>query len=72
VLVTCYDVGANFRRGSEPRDNKGPDILRAENDDDPEYREQRLEFLKRVFGDREGGVSSRQYKRALAAPPAAL
>lgn len=66
VLVTCYDVGANLRRGNEPRDSKGPDILRTENDDDPEYREQRREFLKRFFGSREGGVSSREYKHALA------
>jgi hypothetical protein len=65
VLVTCYDVGPNLRRGSEPRDSKGLDILRTENDDDPEYREQRREFLNRFFGDREGGVSSREYKRAL-------
>ena len=66
VLLACYDVGANLRRGSEPRDNSGPDILRTENDDDPEYREQRREFLKRFFGNREGGVSAREYKRALA------
>jgi len=72
VLLTCYDVGANLRRGNEPRDAKGPDILRTENDEDPEYREQRRELLKRFFGDREGGVSSREYKRALAEAPAAL
>ena len=66
VLVTCYDVGANLRRGSEPRDNKGPDILRAENDDNPEYREQHREFLRRFFGNREGGLSAREYKHALA------
>src|SRR6185437_10973663 len=66
VSLACYDVGANLRRGSERRDSKGPDILRTENDDDPEYREQRREFLKRFFGNREGGVSSREYKRALA------
>jgi photosystem II stability/assembly factor-like uncharacterized protein len=66
VLLACYNVGANLRRGSEPRDNRGPDILRTENDDDPEYREQRREFLKRFFGNREGGVSSREYKHALA------
>src|SRR5262252_4138247 len=66
VLLTCYDVGANLRRGNEPRDAKGPDILRTENDEDPEYREQRREFLKRFFGNREGGVSSREYKHALA------
>jgi len=66
MLLTCYDVGANLRRGIEPRNNKGPDILRAENDDDPEYREQHRDFLKRFFGDREGSVSSKEYKRALA------
>ena len=66
VSLACYDVGANLRRGSEPRENKGPDILRTENDDDPEYREQRREFLKRFFGDREGAVSSREYKQAVA------
>lgn len=66
VLVTCYDAGANLRRGSEPRESKGPDIFRTENDDDPEYREQRSEFLNRFFGNREGGVSAREYKRALA------
>jgi len=55
-----------LRRGSEPRENKGPDILRTENDDDPEYPEQRRAFLKRFFGDREGAVSSREYKQAVA------
>ena len=72
MLVTCYDVGANFWRGSEPRDNKGPDILGAENDDDPEYREQCREFLKRFFDNRGRGVSAREYKRMLAEAPAAL
>ena len=58
VLLTCYDVGANLRRGSEQNRSNGPDILRSENDDDPEYREQRREFLNRFFGNREGGVSA--------------
>ena len=72
VLLTCYDVGANLRRGNEPRDAKGPDILLAENHDDPQYREQLREFLNRLFGNRDGGVSSREYKRALAEVRAAL
>ena len=66
VLLTCYDVGANLRRGSEQNRSSGPDILRSENDDDPEYREQRREFLDRFFGNREGDVSASAYKRALA------
>jgi photosystem II stability/assembly factor-like uncharacterized protein len=76
VVLTCYNAGANARRGSEPRDSSGPDILRSENDDDPEYREQRREFLNRFLGNRPGGVSASAYKRALAAaralPPSPL
>ena len=60
MSARTYVAAANRGR------SKGPDILRTENDDDPEYREQRREFLKRFFGNREGGVSSREYKRALA------
>ncbi len=66
VLLTCYDVGANLRRGSEQNRSSGPDILRSENDDDPEYRERRREFLDRFFGNREGDVSASAYKRAVA------
>ena len=66
VLLTCYNVGANLRRGSEPRDSSGPDILRSENDEDPEYREQRREFLNRFLGNRPGGISARAYRRAVA------
>jgi photosystem II stability/assembly factor-like uncharacterized protein len=40
--------------------------LRSENDDDPEYREQRREFLSRFFGTGPEGVSASAYKRALA------
>ena len=54
VVLTCYDAGANLRRGSEQNRSSGPDILRSENDDDPEYREQRREFLDRFFGNRAG------------------
>ena len=66
VVLTCYNAGANLRRGNEENRGRGPDILRTENDDDPEYREQRREFLNRFFGNREGGVSASAYKRALA------
>src|SRR5262249_50369178 len=65
VSLTCYNVGANLRQGSEPKDTSGPDILRSENDDDPEYREQRLEFLNRFLGNPEGGISASAYKHAL-------
>ena len=58
VVLTCYDAGANLRRGSEQNRSSGPDILRSENDEDPEYREQRREFLDRFFGNRPGGVSA--------------
>jgi photosystem II stability/assembly factor-like uncharacterized protein len=40
--------------------------LRSEHDDDPEYREQRREFLSRFFGTGPEGVSATAYKRALA------
>jgi photosystem II stability/assembly factor-like uncharacterized protein len=40
--------------------------LRSEHDDDPEYREQRREFLSRFFGTGPEGVSASAYKRALA------
>ncbi len=66
VVLTCYNAGANLRRGSEENRSSGPDILRSENDDDPEYREQRREFLNRFFGNDSGGVSPSAYKRALA------
>jgi len=76
VLLARYDAGANLRRGNEQEDSSGPDILRTENDDDPDYREQRREFLDRFFGNRAGGVSARAYKRALsearALPPSPL
>jgi photosystem II stability/assembly factor-like uncharacterized protein len=61
----CYNAGANLRRGSEPNPGGGADILRSENDDDPEYREQRREFLSRFFGTGPEGVSPGAYKRAL-------
>jgi photosystem II stability/assembly factor-like uncharacterized protein len=76
VLLTCYSAGAKGRRGSEENRSSGPDILRTENDDDPEYREQRREFLNRFLGNGPGGVSASAYKRALAAaralPPSPL
>ena len=67
VVLTCYDAGANLRRGNEPKDLSGPDILRTENDDDdPDYREERREFLNRFFGTDANGVSPRAYKRGMA------
>ena len=66
VLLACYNAGANLRRGNEQNVSNGPDILRSENDDDPEYREQRREFLDRFLGNRPGGVSAAAYKTALA------
>jgi len=66
VVLTCYDAGANLRRGSEPDPGGGADILRTENDDDPEYREKRREFFKRFFGTGPGGISAEDYKRAVA------
>jgi photosystem II stability/assembly factor-like uncharacterized protein len=76
VVLTCYNAGANARRGSEENRSSGPDILRTENDDDPEYREQRREFLNRFLGNGPSSVSASAYKRALAAaralPPSPL
>src|SRR5256885_4423021 len=66
VVLTCYSAGAKARRGSEENRSSGPDILRTENDDDPEYREQRREFLNRFLGNRPGAVSASAYKKALA------
>ena len=73
VVLTCYNAGANLRRGNEPKDTSGPDILRTENDDDdPDYREERRQFLDRLFGTDANGVSPRAYKRALAEARALL
>ena len=58
VVLRCYNAGAKARRGSEENRSSGPDILRTENDDDPEYREQRREFLNRFFGNSSSGVSA--------------
>lgn len=66
VLLACYNAGANLRGGNEQNVSNGPDILRSENDDDPEYREQRREFLDRFLGNRPRGVSAAAYKTALA------
>jgi hypothetical protein len=66
VVLTCYNAGANARRGSEESRSSGPDILRTENDDDPEYREKRREFLDRFLGNGPGAVSASAYKRAMA------
>ena len=67
VVLTCYDAGANLRRGSiEQNRASEPDIFRSEHDEDPEYREQRREFLDRFLGNRPGSVSAAAYKRALA------
>jgi photosystem II stability/assembly factor-like uncharacterized protein len=66
MALICYNAGANLRRGSEPRDSSGPDILRTENDDDPEYRERRREFLNRFLGNHPESVPASAYKRALA------
>ena len=67
VVLTCYDAGANLRRGSvEQNRSSEPEIFRSELDEDPEYREQRREFLDRFLGNRPGSVSAAAYKRALA------
>jgi photosystem II stability/assembly factor-like uncharacterized protein len=66
VVLTCYNAGANLRRGSEPNRSGGADILSSEHDDDPEYREQRREFLDRFLGNRADSISADAYKRALA------
>ena len=66
VVLTCYNAGANARRGNEESRGSGPDIQRTENDDDPEYREQRREFLDRFLGNGPDAVSASAYKRALA------
>ena len=65
MVLICYNAGANLRRGSEPN-SSGADALRSEHDDDPEYREQRREFLSRFFGTGPEGVSPAAYRRALA------
>jgi len=66
MVLICYNAGANLRRGSPDNGSSGADVLRSENDDDPEYREQRREFLSRFFGTGPEGVSASAYKRALA------
>ena len=66
VVLTCYDAGANLRRGAEQNRSSEPEIFRSELDEDPEYREQRREFLDRFLGNRQGSVSAAAYKRALA------
>ena len=67
VILTCYDAGANLRRGSVEQNRASePEIFRSELDEDPEYREQRREFLDRFLGNRPGSVSAAAYKRALA------
>ena len=55
-----YVAAAEQNRSSEP------EIFRSELDEDPEYREQRREFLDRFLGNRQGSVSAAAYKRALA------
>ena len=66
MVLICYNAGANLRRGSPDNGSSGADVLRSEHDDDPEYREQRREFLSRFFGTGPEGVSASAYKRALA------
>jgi photosystem II stability/assembly factor-like uncharacterized protein len=66
MVLICYNAGANLRRGNEPNSGGGADVFRGEHDDDPEYREQRREFLSRFFGTGPEGVSVGAYKRALA------
>ena len=66
VIITCYNAGANARRGSEQNGRSGADVFRSENDEDSEYREQRRQFLTRFFGTGPGGVPVGAYKRALA------
>ena len=66
LVLICYNAGANLRRGSADNGSGGADVLRSEHDDDPEYREERREFLSRFFGTGPEGVSASAYKRALA------
>ena len=35
VVLTCYNAGANLRRGSEQSGGSGADILRSEHDEIP-------------------------------------
>jgi photosystem II stability/assembly factor-like uncharacterized protein len=66
LVITCYNAGANGRRGTEQNRGSGADVFRSEHDEDPEYQEARREYLKRFFGTGPGGVPVRSYKRALA------
>ena len=76
VLLTCYSTIANTGRGGRQSATSTADIYPAEDDQDPEYREKRDEFLRRFFGTGPGGVSPSAYTSALAAaralPPSPL
>ncbi|HEX5425372.1 MAG TPA: hypothetical protein VFW94_17620, partial [Candidatus Acidoferrales bacterium] len=62
LVITCYNAGANGRRGTEQNRGSGADVFRSEHDEDPEYQEARREYLKRFFGTGPGGVPVRSYK----------
>ena len=76
VLLTCYSTIANTGRGGRQVPTSTAGIYPAEDDQDPEYREKRDEFLRGFFGTGPGGVSPSAYTSALAAaralPPSPL
>jgi hypothetical protein len=64
VLLTCYSTIANTGRGRRQVPTSTAGIYPAEDDQDPEYREKRDEFLRGFFGTGPGGVSPSAYTSA--------
>jgi photosystem II stability/assembly factor-like uncharacterized protein len=67
VLLTCYSVIANARRGATEDVTNMADVLPTEEDRDAEYLEKRNDFMNRFLGNEPGGVSPSAYASALVA-----
>jgi photosystem II stability/assembly factor-like uncharacterized protein len=76
LLLTCYSVVADARRGGMQEASSEVGVSPEVNDDDPDYVEKRREFLDRFFSNGPGGVSPSDYTSALdaarALPPSPL
>ena len=65
LLLTCYSVVADARRGGMQEASSEVGVSPEVNDDEPDYVEKRREFLDRFFSNGPGGVSPSDYASAL-------